>query len=164
MVPMGGPGDDITMHTGPRGYVEPTFGQRLLARLVDALALVLLLSPLLLLPDGRSRIALALAVGATYETVMVARWGRTLGKVALGTWVMDAAYASTPTTKQSALRWFGLHGGGLAALLHPAWAGFGSLWLAVAVLPVMVPPLHRGLHDRAAGTIVSADSRPIVSC
>lgn len=163
MVAMGGPGDDITMHTGPRGYVEPTIAQRVLARVVDAIVLVPPFLPVVLLTDGRLQIVLGLAFAAAYEITLVAQWGRTVGKAVVGTRVVDAAYATMPTLRQAAVRWLALAGGGFVALLHPSWAGFALLWAAVAVLPVLVPPLHRGLHDRAAGTIVSADSRPIVN-
>ena len=161
---VGGEGnDDITMQTGPRGYVEPTFGQRLVARIVDALVLLPAVVLASLVTDGRARVAVVLAMSAAYETVAVSRWGRTVGKHLMGTRVVDATYATYLDTGRAGLRWLALFGGGLAGLVVPAWANLVELWIVVAVLPVMVPPLHRGLHDRAAGSIVTGDSTSVLS-
>ena len=158
---MGDPGDDITMQAGPRGYVEPTFGQRLLARVIDAVVLIPPLLPIVLLMSGRLRILVALAVLAGYEISLVGQAGRTIGKSVMGTRVMDSTYASVPTVRQSARRWITLFGGCFAGLVAPSWEWIGTVWFVAAALPLMVPPLHRGLHDRVAGTIVSGDSAPV---
>jgi uncharacterized RDD family membrane protein YckC len=161
---VGGAGnDDITMQTGPRGYVEPTFGQRLVARIVDAFVLLPAVVAVSLATDGRLRVGLVLAASAVYETVCVSRWGRTVGKQLLGTCVVDATYATYLGPGRAAMRWFGLFGGGLAGLVHPAWANLAELWLLIAVVPVLLPPLHRGLHDRAAGSIVTGDSASVLN-
>jgi hypothetical protein len=31
----------------------------------------------------------------------------------------------------------------------------------LVLLPILQPPLHRGVHDRAAGTVVSADTEGV---
>ncbi len=160
---MGGPGDDITARTGPRGYVEPTFGQRLLARLADALVLLPILVPLSLVASGRLRVALVLAVGAAYEIGMVARRGRTLGKSLFGTRIVDATYGDAPTPRQAGVRWLVMFGGGLAGLIDPAWASLGQVTFVVSAVPILIPPFHQGLHDHAAGTMVTAPSDPIIN-
>lgn len=158
---MGGPGDDITTRTGPRGYVEPTFSQRLLGRLVDGLVQLPVMVPLALVTEGRVRVALVLAVSATYEIGLVATRGRTLGKQLLGTRVVDATYGDAPTTRQAALRWLVMFSGGFAGLVQPSWANLVEVTFFVSAAPILMPPLHLGLHDRAASTIVTAPSHPL---
>lgn len=142
----------------PPGFLEPVFGQRLLARLVDGIVMAV---PVLLLTwavGGRGGRALAVTAVTTYELVGVGLGGRTIGKALFGTRVVDARTGAPPIPLQAVLRWLVLGGGAFVALLVPALEGIELLWFWVVVLPVMRGPLHRGLHDRVARTIVTADA------
>ncbi|WP_195210555.1 RDD family protein [Actinomarinicola tropica] len=142
----------------PPGFLEPVFGQRLLARLVDGIVVA---GPVLLLTwavGGRGGRALAVAAVSLYEVVAVSVAGRTVGKALFGTRVVDARTGAAPIPLQAVLRWMVLAGGAFVALLVPALEGLEVVWFWIAVLPVMSGPLHRGLHDRAARTIVTADA------
>jgi uncharacterized RDD family membrane protein YckC len=140
----------------PRGYREPTFGQRLLARLVDGLVLLPLVALMGLGLDGRARAGVVLLVGAAYEIGLVARDGRTLGKRALGLRIMAVADGALPTPRQAGWRWLVPAAGSLVALLLPGLGALTGLVPLAVYLPILHGPLHRGLHDRVAGTIVSA--------
>lgn len=92
--------------------------------------------------------ALALLVfGATYTIVPTALWGQTLGKVAVGTRVVAEADGSLPGWRRAAIRW---------AL--PGFVGrlpTVGIWFSLAIMASLVlDDRRRGLHDKAAGTIV----------
>jgi len=90
----------------------------------------------------------ALAVlGAAYTIVPTARWGQTAGKLAVGTRVVVEADGSLPGLRRSALRWFVSEG--VARLPY-----LGLLISLVVLGSVVADPRRRGLHDKAAGTIV----------
>lgn len=142
----------------PPGFLEPVFGQRLLARVVDGTIVVV---PVLLLTwavGGRGGRALAVAAVTVYEVVAVSVGGRTIGKALFGTRVVDARTGVPPIPLQAAIRWAVLGGGAFVALLVPALEGIEVPWFWLAALPVMSGPLHRGFHDRASRTIVTADA------
>jgi uncharacterized RDD family membrane protein YckC len=134
-------------------FREPTFGQRLGGALLDAL---------LWLPFGALLARVwgwlpALAVAA-YEVGLVARDGQTIGKKLVGTRVVDVASGGTPSIGMAALRWLTViaiplvvEGTGLPDPLE---------WTTLVLLPVLKPPLHRGLHDRSAATVVTS-VRPV---
>jgi uncharacterized RDD family membrane protein YckC len=79
----------------------------------------------------------------------------------MNTRVVDTCIGDMPTRRQATRRWLALAAGSIITVMVPVLAGLEVLYLVVVLAPVMLPPLHRGLHDRAAGTIVTADSRPI---
>lgn len=84
---------------------------------------------------------------ALYEVVPTALWGRTPGKAVVGTRVVGLGDGRVPGWKRAVLRW------ALPALAFQVhvvgWA------IAVLLRAVLVAdPLHRGVHDRLAGTIV----------
>jgi uncharacterized RDD family membrane protein YckC len=85
--------------------------------------------------------------GAVYTVVPTALWGQTLGKIAVGTRVVAEADGSLPGWRRSAVRW-----------AVPGFIGrlpVVGLWVSMAVMASLVlDPRRRGLHDRAAGTIV----------
>lgn len=143
---------------GPPDFLEPVFGQRLLARVVDLVAMAV---PVLLLTwavGGRGGRALAVAAVTVYEVVAVSVAGRTIGKALFGTRVVDATTGAPPIPLQAALRWGTLGGGAFVVLLVPALEGLEAAWFWIAALPAISGPLHRGLHDRVARTIVTADA------
>jgi uncharacterized RDD family membrane protein YckC len=85
--------------------------------------------------------------GALYTIVPTALWGQTLGKIAVGTRVVAESDGSLPGWRRAAIRW---------AL--PGVVGrlpYVGLCISLAVMASLVwDPRRRGLHDRAAGTIV----------
>jgi uncharacterized RDD family membrane protein YckC len=154
------PGDERLSEAPPPSFLEPTFGQRLLARLVDgvvALPVILLVGTM---TEGHVRRTLGLTLAGTYEVALVVRRGQTLGKMAMGTRIVDRASGSLPSLWQAASRWLVIVAGSLAALVLPALDPFEIVYTVVVLGPVLRQPLHRGLHDYAAGTVVSS-LRPI---
>jgi len=140
----------------PPGFIEPTFGQRLVARVVDALVMIPVILLLGTLTEGGVRRALGLAIAATYEVTLVVKRGQSLGKIAMGTRVVDFRSGSLPSLQQAVVRWLVIIGGSLAAIAVPAIEPFDAVYTLVVLALVLRPPLHRGLHDLAAGTIVTS--------
>ena len=90
------------------------------------------------------------ALWAVYRIVATARTGRTVGKWLLGIAVVDAADPRrNPSLVQAVRRFLVPQGAGLVPLPFTGWVPY--LW-------IMRDPLRRGLHDKAAGTMVV--SRP----
>ncbi|MDQ6728675.1 MAG: RDD family protein [Actinomycetota bacterium] len=132
-------------------------GQRIGGALVDGLLTsMVVVVPILLgivtvddpqqgLPPGW---AFALLIfGALYTVAPTALWGQTLGKVAVGTRVVTEADGSRPGWRRSSIRW------GLVGLVGriPYVGIFVSL---VVTASLVLDVRRRGLHDKAAGTIV----------
>jgi uncharacterized RDD family membrane protein YckC len=146
----------------PPGFVEPTFGQRLLAALADGLLLGgagVLLRAAFGFPRTTLVVAATIAVAAAYSIACTTLTGRTVGKRLLGTRVVDATTGRPPSPGAATTRWLVLAGGsaigGLVAALEP----LAVVWSVVVLLPVLGGPLHRGLHDRVAGTVVTTSRR-----
>ena len=78
---------------------------------------------------------------SVYDVVCVARWGRTLGKKVRGLRVVRLDDGGKPRVLQAIVR------GLLLPFLFSGWGAYS----------VMSKRAHRGLHDRAAGTIVVYD-------
>ena len=145
------------------GFVEPTFGQRFLARFADGLLVGLSSLPLALVAHGDVRRSLLIALGAIYEIGMMAWRGQTLGKIALGIRVADIGTGDVPALSQAVLRWMGIGGADLVIhLLSPD--SFETLALGAYALAdlglILRRPLHRALHDYLAGTVVTAVPEP----
>jgi uncharacterized RDD family membrane protein YckC len=85
--------------------------------------------------------------GAIYTIVPTALWGQTLGKIAVGSRVVAEADGSLPGWRRAAVRW-----------AVPSVVGrlpYIGIWVSLAVMgSLVIDPRRRGLHDRAAGTIV----------
>ncbi|MDQ2826348.1 MAG: RDD family protein [Actinomycetota bacterium] len=134
-----------------------SIGQRVGGALVDGLLTsMVVVVPLLLgvitvddlqgqLPPGWA--VVLLVFGAVYTVVPTALWGQTLGKVAIGTRVVTEADGSLPGWRRSTIRW-ALPG--LAGRL-PYIGIFVSLGVTASLV---LDARRRGLHDKAAGTIV----------
>lgn len=134
-------------------------GQRVVGAIADvALAGTVLLTPGMLLSGavsaddlGPGLTRLLTVVGfaflALYEIVPTALWGRTPGKVVVGTRVVRISDGGPPGWGPSVLRWVLP---ALAFQVHVLGAALAVLLRAVLV----VDPLRRGVHDRLAGTIV----------
>lgn len=138
--------------------VLASLGQRLGGALVDGLLTsMVLVVPILL---GRLRfddvqslrispgwgVALVL-FAAVYTVVPTALWGQTAGKLAVGTRVVVDADGSLPGWRRSVVRWFVSEG--LAQV-----PGIGLLVSVAVLVSLVVDRRRRGLHDKAAGTVV----------
>lgn len=145
----------------PRFYREPSFGQRVGARLIDGAVLVPLSLVIGLLADDQAQALLGIGAVAAYEVVLVAVVGQTVGKMLTRTQVVDCLSGAVPTWMQAGRRWFTVIVVALIAVLfdEPVVATLGAVWTLVVLLPVLRPPLHRGLHDTAARTIVTVVDR-----
>lgn len=137
-------------------------GRRLAGFLIDGLALGPVSIPLVQSglrgePRTADLVALvAVAIGAAYQILGVALWGRTLGKLVVGTRVVDEATGDRVGWWQASLRWGVAHALGLWILL-PSWPGIGSLPFLYDLIvfgPVLWDPRRQGWHDRLAGTVV----------
>ena len=134
-----------------------SIGQRVAGALVDGLLTsMVVVVPLLLglvdvdTLDRSLPPALATALflfGAVYTIVPTALWGQTPGKLAVGTRVVVEEDGSLPGWRRAAVRW-----------AVPGFAGrlpYVGLAVSLAIMASLVlDRRRRGLHDRAAGTIV----------
>jgi len=88
-----------------------------------------------------------IALGLVYETLAVWRWGRTVGKWAMGTRVVGMPDGAPLDLSRSFLR-----------SLVPATVGavpqIGVLFSVGVYTWAFVDPLRQGVHDKAAGSIV----------
>jgi uncharacterized RDD family membrane protein YckC len=92
---------------------------------------------------------------ALYRIGLVATRGRTIGKALVGTRVADATTGGMPAIDQATLRW--LLEGGVAAfisLVVGVRTPIGAFAGIAVLLPIVLRPDRRGLHDLAARTIV----------
>jgi uncharacterized RDD family membrane protein YckC len=144
--------------TGP--FSLASIPQRALGRVMDlvvvALPFALATLPFLEIEGDEVRVeglpwwfAVAqVAAAIAYDTVAVALWGRTLGKVATGTRVVRYVDGERPPWSRA-----------LQRTLLPNAAGAVPIPLAPALeaavyLSAVSHPLRRGWHDRSAGTLV----------
>jgi uncharacterized RDD family membrane protein YckC len=126
------------------GFLEPTFGQRIAGRLIDTLIIGIAGNAVGALVDGIAFRVLGMVLFIAVEVgFLLGLDGQTLGKRAVGIRVMTIDGAPVGI-KESVVR----------SLV---------LWLPVltpisllVLLPVLKGPLHRGIHDWLAGTIVTA--------
>ncbi|HEV3402485.1 MAG TPA: RDD family protein [Acidimicrobiales bacterium] len=142
-----------------------TIGQRILARLLDA---VIIGVPAFLLVLSTSEIdearrtvrtplwaqLVATGIAAVYEVVLIRQRGQTVGKRALGIEVVRETDGQHPDWTASIMRY-------LLPVL-PALVPVPGLFLLspVIYLVAIADPLRRGWHDRAAGTIVIKAGQP----
>lgn len=88
------------------------------------------------------------ALGLAYHTLMVGRWGRTVGKMATGITVVRASDGSAPGYDVAGVR-------ALVLLLNNIpYLSLGAVVLIVSVIMMFSSPRRQALHDRAAGTMV----------
>jgi uncharacterized RDD family membrane protein YckC len=133
-------------------WVAPTFGQRLGGRVLDGLVYLVPWIVLAQVLSGVALVVVGYSLIAVYEVLGVLVYGRTLGKQMVGTRVVNID--PTPIEPWQAFARFAVYG-------LPAWAltavgvPLGAdIWVLIVVLPILRPPLHRGIHDFAARTIV----------
>ncbi len=128
-------------------------GPRLLGAVIDMVVLVVI--SVLGLQFGGGRFGPTVLVAA-YEIAAVAVWGRTLGKLVVGTRVVSARDGGLPGWGSAVVRWAVPAAPTLVGL---AWGssvpGFLSFPWAIAVFGgVLWDGRRQGLHDKAAGTLV----------
>ena len=140
------------------GFVVASASRRLVGALIDGCvvsSLTLLLGFGLAQGSSTQRL-LAMAVTATYAVVPVARWGRTVGKLLVRTRVVREATLGIPSWPAATVRWAVPTLPAVVATLPPF--AVGSILVLVSAVVVYAgvlwDDLGRGLHDRAAGTIV----------
>jgi uncharacterized RDD family membrane protein YckC len=144
--------------SGPHALA--TLRQRLAARLIDVvivtLPLVVVTASYLEVVDGQVTVnelpawllLVQFAIAVLYETVMLAVWGRTVGKWVMGLRVARYSDGATPDVARAAQRTVLPNLFTVVALPVVAvgqWVVYGSS---------AFHPLFRGWHDRYAGTIV----------
>lgn len=145
--------------TGPAPQPDPlaTPGQRLGGAIVDG-AVLQVAGLALVRADATVATALSTLVYLAYEVAMVARFGHTLGKLALGTTVVDSAGAGRPTLWQAATRAV-VPLAGVVVDVALGSASVGAFWVFAVYGSLLFDERRRGLHDRAAGTVVAAVER-----
>jgi uncharacterized RDD family membrane protein YckC len=141
----------------PAWFVEPTFGQRLTAAAVDGMVLLLLTIAVTRFPMGATtQRATTWVLSGLYLIGAVSLTGRTVGKRALGLRVAAVDTGALPGLGAATVRWLVVTLPAVVPWFVPALRGIAPVVTLLIYLPVLQPPLHRGLHDRAAGTVVVA--------
>ncbi len=131
--------------------------RRMVAQALDQL---IVLAPVLLLAyavgvrtsDDLSKKAFGLniavvAIAFVYEFAMITGWGRTVGKLALGTRVVRVDTAGSVLWSSSAVR-------ALVPLAAGVIPGIGFVLSVAVYATAMFDKRQQGWHDKAAGTIV----------
>ena len=139
---------------GPPGFREPSIVQRFVGAVLDGFVLMPLAAISLAVDDEWAAVVVPL-LGAAYQVGMHARDGQTLGKKAMGTRVVHQDTGEQISLGQAVVRWAIFLLGTLAAWALD-WDGADALWALLVLLPVLRPPLHQGLHDLAAKTVVTS--------
>jgi uncharacterized RDD family membrane protein YckC len=111
---------------------------------------------IVLVGDSPTGAAASLAVSFVYATAFTARTGRTPGKLATGTCAVGRTSGDVPTFRQAAVRWLVVIAASVVALVLPAIAPVAPFYGLAVLAPVLGAPLHQGLHDRAADTVVTS--------
>jgi uncharacterized RDD family membrane protein YckC len=142
----------VADHINAEAFIAPTFGQRLGGRFLDGALLFLVSLTLSLVLDGVRLRTMVFAIAAVYDIAGVAVWGQTIGKRVAGTRVVSMV-SDRIEPSQAVVRFFTY--GGIAFILTAIGVPFlGEVFTIVVVAPILRAPLHRGLHDLAARTIV----------
>jgi len=140
-----------------RTFVAPTFGQRLGGRVIDGVLVGVIYLVGAAVFDARWWAVVVLA--CLYETTAVAVWGRTLGKVMVGTRITSVSLDGRVRLEHAIIRYVALAAPAVVVTaMHLRW--LATFWTAIIALGVLRPPLHRGLHDLAARTIVVPTGPP----
>jgi len=135
-------------------FVAPTFGQRLGGRVLDSLFLAPVFAVLALVAHGATFWIVGSALIACYEIAGEVISGQTLGKRIVGTRVVSISSGSLrkwQAVTRALCYWAPTLFFLAIGLQLPT-----DAWTAIVILPILRPPLHRGLHDFAARTIVTS--------
>ena len=141
----------------PVGVLLAPMWRRVVAQLLDQLMVLVPVAGFALaigirtaddLTDRAFAVNVAVVVVAfTYEFVMIARWGRTVGKFAMGTRVVRVDTGGPLLWWSSAIR-------ALVPLAAGVVPGVGMFLSLVIYATAFWDRRRQGWHDRAAGTIV----------
>ena len=129
-----------------------TPGQRLGGALVDG-ALLQVAALALAGLDRPIAAVVSTTVYLAYVVASVAVRGQTLGKVALGARVVDTATVGLPTLWQAATRAV-VPLAGVVVDVALGITAVGAFWVLTVYGWLLVDEHRRGLHDKAAGTVV----------
>jgi uncharacterized RDD family membrane protein YckC len=158
-------GNEVAQPAIPAGLVLAPIIRRIGGLVIDqvlvALPVVLVVVALGYTPNdtvtSKSLLVFNIAltsVAFVYETLMIVRVGRTVGKIALGTKVVRLVDGGRPDWSEAAMR-------ALVPLSLGAIPRVG-VFLGVFVYSLaMWNPLRQGLHDKAAGTLVVRNAVPV---
>lgn len=166
-------GAEVTAVTGGRQYGG--FWLRLLARLIDALVLMIPSVTVMILVVGTSFFTsimggdFSVLTGGTpmfivaglinacmyaaYEAFLTSTYGGTLGKMALGLRVI-LTDGGMLNLQQALIRHLIYAGGGIIGALVPMAGFLNVLWILVDNVSAAFDPQKRALHDRIANTFV----------
>lgn len=141
----------------PVGVVLAPMWRRVVAQIIDQFVVLMPVVAFVLLIGIRSAddladqafaVNVAVVVSAfAYEFAMIARWGRTLGKFALGTQVVRVDTGGPLLWWSAAIR-------ALVPLAAGVIPGAGMFLSLLIYATAFWDRRHQGWHDRAAGTIV----------
>ena len=120
--------------------------------MLDGLLLLPAFALVALILHGTAREIVVLVLVAAYDIVGVARWGQTVGKRIVGTRVVS--FSSQPLRPGQAVVRYLTYGGPALVFTAVGLRIGAEAWTVIVLLPVLRPPLHRGIHDLAARTIV----------
>ena len=70
--------------------------------------------------------------------------------------VVDRASGTPSTLRRTTVRYLDLFVGALVVFAVPATGPFAVICTLIVIAPVLQPPLHLGLHDLAARTVVTS--------
>ncbi|MGB8858613.1 MAG: RDD family protein [Ilumatobacteraceae bacterium] len=142
----------------PAGYHLASFGRRIGGLIIDQLVITVPVfvafyvfghSPRAAVSEGRAiwfTVAIT-ALGLVYETIGVWRWGRTLGKLLMGTRVVSIVDGGP----------LGLTRAFQRSLVPTSLGAIPQVGIVLGIgiyVWAFFDPLRQGIHDKAAGSIV----------
>jgi uncharacterized RDD family membrane protein YckC len=150
--------DERQAATVPAGLVLAPIGRRALGAVIDQILVLLPVAAAAVIygyrpgdtvtDNGLLVLNLATAsVALIYESLMIGLLGRTVGKFATGTRVVNQ-------TDGGRVGWFSAVQRALVPVVFSAVPTAGWLLGAIVYAFAFLGPLRQGLHDRAAGTLV----------
>jgi uncharacterized RDD family membrane protein YckC len=147
----------------PAGLNVATVARRVNGYLLDQVIIVVPIVVVALAlgfePDKTSERAVwnisvaVVAVSFAYHLLMVGFLGRTVGKIATGTTIVSGVDGAR-------LGWTGATMRALVPQVAGVVPAIGFALTAGVYAPVLFDPLRRGLHDRAAGSLVVRQQAP----
>ena len=101
---------------------------------------------------------------SAYIVIGTALWGRTIGKLVVGSKVIGAASGRAPGFPRSIIRWIVVSWGTVLEAVYGTWPiGVATVIFAILVVtysPILWDVRCRGWHDRAADTVVVRTGSP----
>lgn len=142
------------------GFIVAGPGRRFLGGVVDeVVALPVSALVLRIVPVSSIRPVLGLVMSVVFWILPVALYGRTIGKLVVGTRVMRIDGLAPPGWRVAGVRWGVLAVPGLLVILFGVVGVFVGWAVAAIVYAPILGRTRRGLHDRAARTRVVLTQR-----